>query len=151
MVFSSNAFAAGCYTPQQYRAEQALRFHTNLMVFGLYCKPILKQDTYGAYQQFTARNQNVVRGQENQLISYYKESKTPSPEKALHSLRTDLANKTSLQASKSIISFCRQYANAYTAAKAMKPADFQRWIEEINVKAAAPTNRMLCAAPQRAK
>ena len=151
LLFSHSVFAANCYTPEQYRAEQALRFHTNLMVFGLYCKPILKQDTYAAYQQFTNRNQNVVRGQENQLISYYKDSKAASPEKALHSLRTDLANKTSLQASQSIISYCRQFTAAFNKAKAMKPADFQHWIEQVNVNTPKASSRTVCAATQKGK
>jgi len=150
-LFSYSVSAANCYTPEQYRAEQALRFHTNLMVFGLYCKPILRQDTYGAYQQFTNRNQNVVRGQENQLISYYKQAKSPAPEKALHSLRTDLANKTSLQASQSIVTFCRNYTVAYNKAKAMKPVEFQHWIEQISLKVPRPTSRTLCGAAQKGK
>lgn len=148
-LMTHSVLAANCYTPDQYRAEQALRFHTNLMVFGLYCKPILRQDTYAAYQQFTTRNQNVVRGQENRLISYYKQARTASPEKALHSLRTDLANKTSLQASKSIVSFCTQYTAAYYKAKAMKPVDFQHWIEQVTLNTPRPTSRQVCAATQR--
>ena len=147
-LVSHSVFAANCYTPEQYRAEQALRFHTNMMVFGLYCKPVLKQDTYGAYQQFTNRNQNVVRGQENQLISYYRQIKAASPEKALHKLRTDLANNTSLQASQSIVTFCRQYTAAFAKAKAMKPVEFQRWIDQINMTAKRPTSKKLCAASQ---
>lgn len=151
LFFSHSVFAADCYTPEQYRAEQALRFHTNLMVFGLYCKPVLRQDTYAAYQQFTNRNQNVVRNQENRLISYYQETKAASPERALHSFRTNLANDTSLQASKSIVTFCRNYTTAYNRAKAMKPVEFQHWIEQISLKYPRASSRKLCGAAQQGK
>jgi len=150
-LVSAQSFAANCYTPDQYRAEQAIRYHTNLMVFGLYCKAVMRQDTYGPYQSFTARNQNVIRKEENTLISYYKQTKTPAPERKFHSLRTDLANKTSLQASKSIISFCKQYQSDYSRAKSMKPSDFERWIDQINVKQAKPTTRSVCTAAKSGK
>lgn len=149
-LITTGSFAA-CYTPAQYKAEQALRFHTDLMVVGLYCKRVMKQNTYATYQAFTSRNQNVIRSEENQLISYFKQTKTPAPERALHKLRTDLANKTSLQASKSIVAFCRQYMVPYAKAKTMVPADFQRWIQQVNLKSGATTTRPVCAAAQRSK
>ncbi len=150
LTISSTSFAA-CYTPAQYRAEQALRFHTNLMVIGLYCKRVLQQDTYATYQTFTSRNQNVIRSNENELVTYFKQAKAVSPEKSLHSMRTDLANKTSLLASKSIVSFCKQYSGNYNAAKTMVPADFQRWINQINLNQQVQTTQPVCAAAQISK
>jgi hypothetical protein len=150
-VFISSTSFAACYTPAQYRAEQALRFHTNLMVIGLYCKRVMNQDTYATYQTFTSRNQNVIRNEENQMISYFKQVKSPSAERALHSWRTDIANKTSLQASKSIVTFCRQYAGNYNTAKTMIPADFQRWINQINTQQRVQSSQPLCAAAQNSK
>jgi hypothetical protein len=146
---TSQSFAASCYTPAQYRAEQTIRFHTTLMVYGLYCKAVMKQDTYATYQSFSARNQNVIRKQENTLISYYKQNK--KSETALHSLRTDLANKTSLQASQSIISFCQQNMADYTSAKTMKPSDFERWIDQINLKSGKTSTHPLCSAAKSGK
>lgn len=148
---ATQGVSAACYTPAQYKAEQAVRFHTDLMVVGLYCQRVMKQNTYATYQAFTSRNQNVIRSEENQLISYFKQTKAPAPEKALHKLRTDLANRTSLQASKSIVAFCTQYADSYKRAKTMVPADFQRWIQQVNVKQAGKTTQPICAAAQRSK
>jgi hypothetical protein len=148
---TSQSFAANCYTPTQYRAEQAIRFHTNMMVYGLYCKAVMRQDTYGPYQSFTARNQNVIRKEENTLISYYRQANANAPENALHSLRTNLANKTSLQASESIVSFCRQYATDYQREKSMKPSDFERWIDQINVRQSKTTTHVVCSATQNGK
>lgn len=149
LCLSQPVQAAGCYTPEEYRAEQAVRFHTNLMVVGLYCKAVLQQNTYATYQDFTRRNQNVIQKQENLLIAYFRQNRMPSPEKALHSMRTDLANKTSLQAGQSIVSFCKAFAPAYARSKGMIPADFQRWIEQVAVNGTQPSLRPACAAAQR--
>lgn len=148
---ASQSFAASCYTSDQYRAEQAVRYHTNLMVYGLYCKAVMRQDTYNTYQNFTSRNQNVIRKEENTLISYYKQAKTASPERSFHSLRTNLANKTSLQASTSIISFCKQYAGDYNRSKVMKPSDFERFIDQMDIKQPKTTTHSLCTAAKPAQ
>lgn len=130
------AQAARCYTPEQYRAEQVVRFHTNLMVMGLYCKSVLKQNTYATYQDFTRRNQNIIKAEENRLIAYFQNNSGKNAERELHTMRTDLANRISLQAGQSITRFCRQYTPYYEQAKTMIPADFKRWIEQINISAA---------------
>jgi hypothetical protein len=143
---TTQSFAVACYTSSQYRAEQAIRYHTRMMVFGLYCKAVMRQDTYGPYESFTSRNQNVIRKEENLLISYYRQNGNAAPETTFHSLRTNLANKTSLQASQSIISFCQQNFADYSHEKSMKPSDFERWIDQINVKSAKTSTHALCSA-----
>src|SRR5690606_24307797 len=98
LVFSlaaTTGFAA-CYTPEQYRAEQAIRFHTQLMVVGMLCTKPYGQDAYGAYQEFTKRHQNIIKAEENRLIAWFRANKKPSAERALHSFRTELANDTSM-------------------------------------------------------
>lgn len=140
---------AACYTPEQYRAEQAVRFHTNLMVVGLYCKSVLQQDTYATYQAFTRRNQNIIQQEENRLIAFFKQARMASPERQLHSMRTDLANKISLQAGQGIGAFCHRFASAYMQSKTMIPRDFQRWIEQISPDDATASSHPVCAAAQR--
>lgn len=139
------SWAASCYTPEQYRAEQAVRFHTNLMIMGLYCKAVMKQDTYATYQEFTRRNQNIIKTAENRLIDYFsKRSGNKAAERRLHTMRTDMANEMSLQAGQQLVQFCRQYSPYYERAKTMIPADFNRWIEQIDLHDPAVTTVPLC-------
>lgn len=148
---ASSAFAASCYSPAEYRAEQAVRYHTRLMIIGMRCQRILTPTAYVDYQNFTKRNQSVIRTQENLLISYFKEARsTPNAEKALHTLRTDLANNMSMQANgPGVMQFCRNYAGTLQQAKAMKPHDFQKWIASLNTQNAGASTVPLCAAAQR--
>lgn len=151
-LLASSALAAPCYTAEQYRAEQAIRFHTKLMVLGLYCERALGPNTYAAYQKFTGRNGDIIRGQENILISYFKKTKAPNAEKALHSLRTNLANTTSLLASKSILSFCRTNKDDYQKARNMQPPEFRRRIDKVNVKSLYNTSTVpVCIAARQGK
>ena len=147
-LWSSPVFAATCYTPQQFRAEQAVRFHTRLMVLGLYCQKALKHNTYASYQAFTQRNQRVIREQENRMIAFYRQAKIRNPERHLHSFRTNLANEISMQAGRSPDTFCKRYAQAYQAAKGMVPQDFKAWIDQINLKQMVATSRPACVAMQ---
>lgn len=150
-VMPLRVMAAGCYTDEQFRAEQAVRFHTQLMVMGLYCKAVLKQDTYAAYQDFTRRNQNIIKSEEDRLIAYYRNNGAKRADRALHTMRTDLANNISIQAGASPVAFCRRYANHYEQAKTMIPVDFRRWIEGINITSTLASSAPLCAAPQKGK
>ena len=148
---ASQAFAAACYTPVQYRAEQAIRYHTRLMIIGMRCQRVLAAPTaYLDYNAFTKRNQAVIREQENQLISHFKARRFRSPEKQLHTLRTDLANSMSMQANgPAVIQFCRNYAGTLQQAKAMKAADFRKWITRVDLKIPGVSTQPLCAAAQR--
>ncbi len=140
------AAAARCYTPEQYRAEQAVRFHTNLMIMGLYCKEVMKQDTYATYRDFTRRNQNIIKSEENRLISYFRTLGNKSAERQFHTMRTDMANHMSIQAGQGRGRFCQQYASYYERAKTMIPADFKRWIEQINLSSPAVSSVPLCTS-----
>lgn len=145
------AAPSACYTPAQFRAEQAVRYHTRLMIVGMRCQRILAAPgAYADYQAFTQRNQTVIRNQENQLVSYFKSRKVASPERALHTLRTNLANSMSMQANgPGVASFCKNYAGTLQQAKAMKPVDFQKWITQVNIQNNGMSTIPLCAAAQR--
>ncbi len=139
------AQAAACYTPDQYRAEQAIRYHTRLMVVGMLCQRILDRNTYTDYQHFTTRNQNVIHNQENMIIRYFKQNRRPNPERALHSFRTDLANAVAQQAAASVGRFCQTYAAQWRESKAMQPNDFKAWIATISWKQPTETTRPVCS------
>lgn len=150
-VLLAQTASAGCYTPSQFRAEQAVRYHTRLMVLGMLCQGAYKQNSYADYQSFTKRNQNIVREQENILIGYFKQIKKPVPERALHSFRTDLANKTSTQASMSLSRFCAQYEKDWRAAKTMQPAQFKAWIVALDAQKPQETSTPVCATQKNVK
>lgn len=150
-VMLVQAASAACYTPAQFRAEQAVRYHTRLMVLGMLCQGAYKQNAYADYQAFTKRNQNIIREQENILIGYYKQIKKPAPERALHSFRTDLANKTSTQASMSGGQYCRQYEKEWLAAKNMQPAQFKAWIVTLDPQKPQETSTPGCAVQKNVK
>ena len=144
MIAVQPAVAASCYTPDQYRAEQAIRFHTRLMVVGMLCQGMLGRSAYADYQHFTTRNQNVIHEQENRLIHYFKQVRKPNPERALHSFRTDLANVIARQASASAIRFCQTYAGQWRQAKTMQPQDFKGWIAAVTWSKPAETTNPVC-------
>jgi len=149
ILLTQAAFADNCYTADQYRAEQAIRFHTNMMVVGLYCKAALQENTYAVYQNFTHRNQNVIQKQESVLISYFK--KQGGAEKNFHTFRTDLANRASLQAGQGTMVFCHSLEQDYMRSKDMIPRDFQRWIEQVSLTEPQPSTQSLCGAARKRK
>jgi hypothetical protein len=118
-VMTTQVFAA-CYTPEQYRAEQAIRFHTQFMLIGMLCRNAFGEDSYASYQRFTDRNQGVIAAEENRLISYFAQNGDEAPDGALHTLRTNIANAYSMQAMKSQ-NFCRMMVNRYRAPSRFAP------------------------------
>lgn len=132
--FTTTAFAAPCYTPVQFRAEQAVRYHTQLMIVGMRCQRVLSPTAYADYKTFTLRNQSVIRQQENQMIGFFKQTKKGG-ERGFHTFRTDLANKISLQANgPGFMSFCKSNAAQLQQAKTMTPKEFQAWINKVDLK-----------------
>lgn len=148
-IFTIQPAWAGCYTIEQYKAEQVIRYHTRLMVLGMLCQGVLKQNTYSDYQAFTQRNQIIINEQENKLISYFKQDNQPNPDRALHSFRTDLANAISQQAAYSVTSFCQRYTHEWRQAKTMDPKLFKSWIASLNWKKESDTSKPLCGAVQK--
>ncbi len=149
---TTQVFAAACYTPEQYRAEQAIRFHTQLMVIGMLCPKPYGHDAYGTYRDFTARHQEIIKAEENRLIAWFRQNKKPSPERALHSFRTEIANDASMRAMQSNGTFCRNMVKLYQSAKAMQPEDFKSWIAVSDRATPIASSKPLCtAASQRTK
>lgn len=130
----SVADAASCYTPQQYRAEQAVRYHTQLMVSGMLCQRT-HPTAYSQYQAFTQRNQPTIQRAETVLIGFYKEQKNPQPERALHTMRTNLANDLSMRAmQQSLPVFCQNAQQRLQTAAAMPNRQFEGYLTKLDLR-----------------
>lgn len=146
ILLSSPAYAAGCYTAREVEAEQALRIHSELMVIGLTCLKMPQgQAMYQKYQSFTQKNQVLLASYETELISYYRHAGYESPEKQLHTLRTNLANQISEHAiTMSTATFCRTYGTRVDKALAMDQQKIRRWAQFSF--AGSPTSQPMCAS-----
>lgn len=134
LCISTAAPAAGptCYSASEMEAEQGLRIHSELMVIGLTClrMPTGGPQLYSKYQTFTKKNQGLITGYENDIISYYRRTGMPNPEGKLHTLRTQLANEISQHAiTMSVSSFCRNYGGRIDRALAMDNGKLRRWAQ----------------------
>ncbi|MDI1227242.1 MAG: hypothetical protein PSY14_06125 [bacterium] len=123
--------SSGCYTPQEFEAEQGLRIHSELMVIGLTCMRMPQgAQGYLKYQSFTQKNKGLISGYENDLIGYYRRSGSGNPEIKLHTLRTTLANQISQHAiSMSTVSFCKRFSPRIDQALSMDKGKIRKWAQ----------------------
>lgn len=135
-----------CYTPEEAEAEQGIRIHSELMVIALNCQHMTPRGWKNFYQQYreiTARNANLIGNYENVLISYFALAGKANPERALHDLRTDFANKVSTDAAKMRPDiFCATYAPRLPKVDKMSTAELQAWARMIDP--AHPVSRPPC-------
>lgn len=121
--------AGACYSKAEFEAEQAIRFHTRLMVIGLTCQQLggSYEGLYVRYKQFTLNHKTQIAGWENTLISYYRKTAKGNPYHALDNLRTHLANEMSQHiAAVSANIYCTAHVPEIDAAMAMTDADVQK-------------------------
>jgi hypothetical protein len=132
-IFSTQAFASGCYTAREVEAEQGLRIHSELMVIGLTClKMPGGQETYAKYARFTNKNQALIGGYEESIISWYRSQGVSNPEKELHTLRTNLANDISRHAIEmGALGFCQHFTPRIDTALAMDQTTLRRWAQHV--------------------
>lgn len=127
---ASKAKVAGaCYNKTEFEAEQAIRFHTRLMVIGLTCQQLggSYEGLYVRYKQFTLNHKTQIAGWESALISYYRKNAKGNPYHALDNLRTHLANEMSQHiAAVSANIYCTAHVPEIDAALAMSDADVQK-------------------------
>lgn len=123
------AQADTCYGPDELEAEQGIKIHSELMVIGLTCQNTAQGAAlYAKYRQFTAANSTLIAEYEDNLISFFARTGVPAPEKALHTLRTKLANKISLHAADMQANeFCRRFSGRLDKAVAMSEDDIRKW------------------------
>jgi hypothetical protein len=83
-----------CYTPLQFKAEQWLRLHSELMVITVTCKQSsLGDNLVPFYTGFTKRHLPVLHEAEQVLIKHYKALYGGSGVDKLDELRTRLGNE----------------------------------------------------------
>jgi hypothetical protein len=135
-----------CYTQAQYRAEQAVRYQTQLMVAGMLCQSANPR-SYSNYQAFTQRNTGTINRAENVLMAFFKEHRTPQAELSLHTLRTNMANDISIKAMQlSLPVYCKQALPRLTEASALQPRQFETYLTKLDLK--QTSTRPVCADAQ---
>ena len=131
LLSSAPAFAS-CFGPTEYEAEQGLRIHSELMVIGLTCQKMPGGSAlYRKYQNFTMKNQNLIAGYENNLISFYRQEGDNDPDAELNTLRTVLANQISRHAIRmSMASFCQHFGGRIDKALGMDEKTLRKWARQ---------------------
>ena len=123
-----------CYTQAQYRAEQAVRYQTQLMVAGMLCQSASPR-SYSNYQAFTQRNTPTINRAENVLMGFFTDHKTPQPELSLHTLRTNMANQISIKAmQQSLGVYCRLALPRLQESAILQPRQFEAYLTKIDLK-----------------
>lgn len=122
---------SACYTKDEAVAEQGIRIHSELMVIGLNCQhltPAGQVNLYQAYRDFTRRNSGVFSAYEKTLIDYYRRTGSPNPEGQFNVMRTQFANKVSLDAARTRPDvFCSHYMPRIQKASTMNRDAIQKW------------------------
>lgn len=136
LVISAQSFAANkCYSANEVEAEQGVRIISELMVIGLNCQhltPRGQENLYNQYQKFAKSHSHLFSGYENTLLSFYRKEGQSNPERHLHQVRTDVANKISKDvAVMRPDSFCAVYAPRITKASAMTEAKIRKWAQTV--------------------
>ena len=132
VALSSGSAFASCFGPAEYEAEQGLRIHSELMVIGLTCQKMPGGGTlYRKYQTFTTKNQDLIAGYEEHLISFYRQEGDSQPEGELNTLRTVLANQISTHAVQmSMTSFCQHFSSRIDKALGMNEGTLRKWARQ---------------------
>jgi hypothetical protein len=147
IFFSSPSFSSSCYSMKEAEAEQGIRIHSELMVIGLNCQhlwPKNQKNLYLQYKEFTNEHSGLFSGYENTLIRFYRKAGKGSPEKALHELRTDFANKISKDAAvMRPDAFCQTYAPRIPKAAKMDEPGIRKWASTIFP--GHPVSHTICA------
>ena len=131
VAFPSVSYAKSCYTPIEAEAEQGIRIHSELMVIGLNCAHMADangNNLYSEHKKFTAKHADLFVEYENTLMDYIRRNTNKNPEKAMHSLRTEFANKISNDAAKMRPDiFCRTFAQRIEKATKMSRETLRKW------------------------
>lgn len=130
-TITGKAYAATCYTPAEAEAEQGIRIHSELMVIGLNCQTMKFEDgtnLYLKYRRFTNAHADLFAGYEDELLGYFRRTGDGDPVASLNTLRTQFANKISLDAAgMKPYNFCNQYAHRIFQAAKMSESDIHKW------------------------
>ena len=125
---ASPAWAAkSCYTPEELRAEQLLRLHSELMVITVSCRQNSSgQNLVPAYTGFTHDNINTLQSAEQTLIRYFNNNGKGSGVSLLDKMRTKLGNEFGQKmANMSSPAFCLQYRDKVTTFSSASPMQIE--------------------------
>lgn len=143
----ASARDGSCYSLSEAEAEQGIRIHSELMIIGLNCQhltPANQKNYYVQYNDFTLKNEMLLVRYEDILIEHFRKRGDADPERALHDLRTFLANKVAGDAAKMRPDiFCRRYSPRLVQADAMSGDEVRRWASTFF--ASHPVSEPICA------
>ncbi len=127
----STVWAKACYDKREAEAEQGIRIHSELMVIGLNCAHMADangNNLYVEFKKFTKKHEALFAKYEDIILTYMQKNGTAKPEKAMHTLRTNFANKISNDvATMRPDIFCRTYASRIEQASKMNQEDIRKW------------------------
>ncbi len=127
----ASSFAKSCYTPIESEAEQGIRIHSELMVIALNCSHMANangNNLYLEHKKFTAKHEKLFATYEKILMDYMRKNNNKNPEKAMHKLRTDFANKISNDAAEMRPDiFCKTFAQRIEKATKMDEITIRKW------------------------
>ncbi len=131
LSFSGTSLADACYNQREAEAEQGIRIHSELMVIGLNCAHMADangNNLYLEHKKFTAKHQDLFATYEDILMGYMRKNGHKNPEKSMHKLRTDFANKVSNDAAEMRPDiFCKTYAPRIERATRMDRKTIRKW------------------------
>lgn len=140
----SQAFAAACYSSEEFEAEQGLRIHSELMVIALNCQHMAyrKGNLYMRYREVTRQNEGLFKNYENILAKYYNRQGL-NGNKKVTALRTSLANDIAVKSAKMRPDvFCYNHRNYIDQALEMDQEQFRQWAKQPSTT--TPTSAPLC-------
>lgn len=130
-IFSSQSVFASCYSSKEAEAEQGIRIHSELMVIGLNCAHMADangNNLYAEHKKFTNKHADLFARYEKILMDFMRKNGDRSPEKSMHTLRTNFANKISGDAAKMRPDiFCKTYASRIQRATKMDDVSLRKW------------------------
>ncbi|WP_148293997.1 hypothetical protein [Azospirillum sp. B4] len=142
--------AGPCYSSAEFDAEQAIRFHTRLMVIGLTCQQLggNYEGLYVRYKKFTLAHRTQIIAWEDALIAHFRKTSKGNPNRALDTLRTHLANEMSQHiAAVSTDVYCAQHAPSLAQAELMTDSDVVKTISNDAVVRVSELPRCDLPAP----
>ncbi len=130
LMLQSSAFAA-CYSPIEAEAEQGIRIHSELMVIGLNCSHMATangNNLYLEHKKFTAKHSKLFERYEAIIMDFMRRNGKGNPDKAMHLLRTNFANKISSDVAEMRPDiFCKSYASRIEEVSKMDDKTFRKW------------------------
>lgn len=136
-ILAQSAFAANqCYSPEELRAEQLLRLHSELMVITVTCRQSsIGENLVPDYTGFTKSNIGTLHDAEQTMIHFYKVNYGGDGVERLDKLRTKLGNEYGQKiADESAPVFCNEsrdkVVNFYMARPEQVDAEVDRMVSE---------------------